>query len=35
MKYVDACINFLNVYTILKNTYIRYEKYNIKYIHMI
>jgi len=31
-KYVDVCINLKNLYTILKNTYIRFEKYDIRYI---
>jgi hypothetical protein len=33
-KYVDVRINFLkNLYTILKNTYIQFEEYGIKYVY--
>ncbi len=35
MKCVDVCINLKKLYTMLKNMYIRYEEYGIKYIHTI
>jgi hypothetical protein len=31
-EYVDVRINFKNLYTILKNTYIQFEKYGIRYV---
>ncbi len=30
--YVDVCINLKNLYMILKNTYIRFEKYDVKVV---
>jgi hypothetical protein len=34
-EYVDVCNNFLKfLYIILKNTYIQFEKYGIKYVCM-
>jgi len=29
MKYIDVCINFKNLYMILKNIYILFEEYDI------
>jgi hypothetical protein len=31
-EYVGVHINFKNLYTILKNTYIRFEEYVIEYV---